>query len=65
MAEGRIPNIVGQTSRGDDGAEITGFNMLQTVPGNNFAPDHGAQRTPDATGFEAVRQTRPYVVTLR
>ena len=65
MTEGRIPNIVGQTGRGDDGAEITGFDILQTVPGDNFAPDYSAQRTPDATGLKAMRQARPHVIALR
>jgi hypothetical protein len=65
MTEGRIADIVGQTGRGDDGAEITRFDMLQTVPGDDFAPDHGAQRTPDATGLKAVRQARPHVIALR
>ena len=65
MAERRIADVVRQAGGGDDGAEIARFDILQPMPGDDFAADHGAQRATDATGLQAVRQAGAHVIALR
>ena len=65
MPERRIADIVRQTGGRDDRPEIARLDILQAMPGNDFAADHGTQRAADATGFQAVRQARTHVIALR
>lgn len=64
VAERRVTDVVGQAGSGNDGAEITRFDILEAVPCDDLATDDGTQRATDAAGLQAVRQAGTDVVAL-
>ena len=66
MAKGRVANIMCEACRSDNSTKVRRVYLgCQPMAIHNGPPHHQPQRTPDARGFQTVRQTRPDIITLR